>query len=179
MGYNFKKLTDEEIAQSVKSEDKILINIDGKICQATVEQIVNASSLKTTVNNMKNDLMGSGSQYFDSWKNGSATVAANTIIQSFRCLKSGIYVFCPHFRFALPLDKIFSVMLSEDESLPYQVNVYPNAITSMGTGGTNVVSGVQFYNLKANTKYYVIGYANYGIKIEQVGAYNIYAIKTE
>lgn len=30
MGYNFKKLTDEEIAQSVKSEDKILINIDGK-----------------------------------------------------------------------------------------------------------------------------------------------------
>lgn len=89
MGYNFKKLTDEEIAQSVKSEDKILINIDGKICQATVEQIVNASSLKDTVIDINNNLIGAGTQFYTDYvkKTSSLAKSTNTVLASFKIVK--------------------------------------------------------------------------------------------
>lgn len=44
MNFNYTKLTDKAVTNSVSGSDKVIVNIDGKIKQATVDQVVSAST---------------------------------------------------------------------------------------------------------------------------------------
>lgn len=168
MGYNFKKLTDEEIAQSVKSEDKILINIDGKICQATVEQIVNASSLKDTVTDIKNNLIGAGTQFYTDYvkKTNSLAKSTNTVLASFKVVKKGVYLFLPHYRCTMSVGELFSVCVKDTQSLTYPVYSYPDSVTYLGNSKPHCMNGILICNWESDTTYYIIGYATQAVEID-------------
>lgn len=137
-----------------------------------------------SVEDIKNDLMGGGSNYFtfDSYGSEMTLPASkNTLIGAFSVKKSGWYLFKPEYRFvSLPTGRAVSVRVFEYTNLQYPVKSYQGAVTLVGAGIDYIcMSGIQIFQAKANTKYYIYGYSAGGTaKCDSLGWYNVYCLKT-
>lgn len=137
-----------------------------------------------SVEDIKNDLMGGGSNYFtfDSYGSEMTLPASkNTLMGAFSVKKSGWYLFKPEYRFAsLPTGRAVSVRVFEYTNLQYPVKNYQGSVTLVGAGVDFVcMNGIQIFQAKANTKYYIYGYSAGGeAKCDSLSWYNVYCLKT-
>lgn len=137
-----------------------------------------------SVEDIKNDLMGGGSNYFtfDSYGSEMTLPASkNTLMGAFSVKKSGWYLFKPEYRFvALPSGRAVSVRVFEYTNLQYPVKNYQGSVTLVGAGVDFVcMNGIQIFQAKANTKYYIYGYSAGGTaKCDSLSWYNVYCLKT-
>lgn len=129
---------------------------------------------------LKDDLMGGGSAYYNGWKDGTTTLKAstNTIIYAFNILKSGIYMFIPNFRTAVPSGHIFSVGIFNYTELQYPVTQFQDICTMIGTGKKHCMNGVQIFNATAGKRYYIMGYSTAAITLDTSNWYHVYCLKT-
>lgn len=137
-----------------------------------------------SIEDIKNDLMGGGSNYFtfDSYGSEMTLPASkNTLIGAFSVKKSGWYLFKPEYRFvSLPMGRAVSVRVFEYTNLQYPVKSYQGCVTLVGAGIDYIcMNGVQIFQAKANTKYYIYGYSAGGTaKCDSLSWYNVYCLKT-
>lgn len=137
-----------------------------------------------SVENIKNDLLSGGSNYFtfDSYGSEMTLPASkNTLMGAFSCKKSGWYLFKPEYRFVnLPSNRAVSVRVFEYTTLQYPVKSYQGAVTLVGAGVDYIcMDGIQIFQAKANTKYYIYGYSAGGTaKCDSLSWYNVYCLKT-
>lgn len=129
---------------------------------------------------LKDDLMGGGSAYYNGWEDGTTTLKAstNTIIYAFNILKSGIYMFIPNFRTAVPSGHIFSVGIFNYTGLQYPVTQFQDICTMIGTGKKHCMNGVQIFNATAGKRYYIMGYSTAAITLDTSNWYHVYCLKT-
>lgn len=133
---------------------------------------------------LKNDLMGGGSNYFTFDSYGSEMTlptSKNTIMGAFSVKKSGWYLFIPFFRFvALPSGRAVSVRVFEGMNAQYPVKNYEGSVTLVGAGVDFVcMNGIQIFQAKANTKYYIYGYSAGGTATcDYLDWYKVYCLKT-
>ena len=129
---------------------------------------------------LKNDLIGVGTAYFSDFSYNTTKIEANknTIISSFKCLKTGRYLFIPAFRTTVPSGHIFSVALFGHSNLQYEVNVYEESVTMVGTGKKSVMNGIQVVLLTAGTTYYIHGRCTSAITLDSNDWYHVYCLKT-
>lgn len=133
---------------------------------------------------LKNDIMGGGSNYFtfDSYGSEMTLPASkNTLMGAFSVKKSGWYLFKPEYRFvSLPSGRVVSVRLFEYTNIQYPVKSYQGSVTLVGAGVDFVcMNGIQIFQAKANTKYYIYGYSTGGTaKCDNLAWYNVYCLKT-
>lgn len=137
-----------------------------------------------SVDTIKNDLMGGGSNYFtfDSYGSEMTLPASkNTLMGAFSVKKSGWYLFKPEYRFvSLPTGRVVSVRVFEYTNVQYPVKNYQGSVTLVGAGVDFVcMNGIQIFQAKANTKYYIYGYSAGGTaKCDSLSWYNVYCLKT-
>lgn len=137
-----------------------------------------------SVEDIKNDLMGGGSNYFtfDSYGSEMTLPASkNTLIGAFSVKKSGWYLFKPEYRFvSLPTGRAVSVRVFEYTNLQYPVKGYQGSVTLVGAGIDYIcMNGIQIFQAKANTKYYIYGYSAGGTATcDSLAWYNVYCLKT-
>lgn len=133
---------------------------------------------------LKNDLMGDGSNYFtfDSYGSEMTLPASkNTLMGAFSVKKSGWYLFKPEYRFvSLPTGRVVSVRVFEYTNVQYPVKNFQGSVTLVGAGVDFVcMNGIQIFQAKANTKYYIYGYSAGGTATcDALGWYNVYCLKT-
>lgn len=137
-----------------------------------------------SVENIKNDLMGGGSNYFtfDSYGSEMTLPASkNTLMGAFSVKKSGWYLFKPEYRFvSLPTGRVVSVRVFEYTNVQYPVKNFQGSVTLVGAGVDFVcMNGIQIFQAKANTKYYIYGYSAGGTATcDALAWYNVYCLKT-
>lgn len=137
-----------------------------------------------SVDTIKNDLMGGGSNYFtfDSYGSEMTLPASkNTLMGAFSVKKSGWYLFKPEYRFvSLPTGRVVSVRVFEYTNVQYPVKNFQGSVTLVGAGVDFVcMNGIQIFQAKANTKYYIYGYSAGGTATcDALAWYNVYCLKT-
>lgn len=137
-----------------------------------------------SVDTIKNDLMGGGSNYFtfDSYGSEMTLPASkNTLMGAFSVKKSGWYLFKPEYRFVnLPTGRVVSVRVFEYTNVQYPVKNFQGSVTLVGAGVDFVcMNGIQIFQAKANTKYYIYGYSAGGTATcDALAWYNVYCLKT-
>lgn len=157
---------DTRFRKAVRSEDDVIAGL--------------GTSNQVSLIGFKNDLMGGGSAYYNGWEDGTTTLKAstNTIIYAFNILKSGIYMFIPNFRTAVPSGHIFSVGIFNYTGLQYPVTQYQDVCTMTGTGKKHCMNGVQIFNATAGKRYYIMGYSTAAITLDTSNWYHVYCLKT-
>lgn len=135
--------------------------------------------LNDNINKLYNNLLGAGGAYFSDWSYKTTKIEANknTVISSFKCLKTGMYLFIPAFRTTVPAGHIFSVGLFGYSPLRYEVNVYEESVTMVGTGKKSVMNGIQVVLLTAGTTYYIHGRCTSAITLDSNNWYHVYCLK--
>lgn len=145
---------------------------------------VSLLGLKDNLLGLKDDIMGGGSNYFtfDSYGSEMTLPASkNTLIGAFSVKKSGWYLFKPEYRFvSLPTGRAVFVRVFEYTNLQYPVKSYQGCVTLVGAGIDYIcMNGIQIFQAKANTKYYIYGYSAGGTaKCDSLSWYNVYCLKT-
>lgn len=171
----------------VSEEDLFDVNMDTRFRKAVRSEDDVIAGLGTSnqvsligLKGFKNDLMGGGSAYYNGWEDGTTTLKAstNTIIYAFNILKSGIYMFIPNFRTAVPSGHIFSVGIFNYTGLQYPVTQYQDVCTMTGTGKKHCMNGVQIFNATAGKRYYIMGYSTAAITLDTSNWYHVYCLKT-
>lgn len=171
----------------VSEEDLFDVNMDTRFRKAVRSEDDVIAGLGTSnqvsligLKGLKDDLMGGGSAYYNGWEDGTTTLKAstNTIIYAFNILKSGIYMFIPNFRTAVPSGHIFSVGIFNYTGLQYPVTQYQDVCTMTGTGKKHCMNGVQIFNATAGKRYYIMGYSTAAITLDTSNWYHVYCLKT-
>lgn len=130
------------------------------------------------------DMLGGGSNYFTFNSYGSEmTLPASqtTVMGSFTVKKKGWYLFNPGYRFVnLPTGRVVSVRVFEDMNPQYPVRSYQGSINLIGAGVDYIcMNGLQIFQAKANTTYFIMGYSAGGTaKCDSLAWYNVYCLKT-
>lgn len=130
------------------------------------------------------DMLGGGSNYFTFNSYGSEmTLPASqtTVMGSFTVKKKGWYLFNPGYRFVnLPTGRVVSVRVFEYMNPQYPVRSYQGSINLIGAGVDYIcMNGLQIFQAKANTTYFIMGYSAGGTaKCDSLAWYNVYCLKT-
>lgn len=168
--------TNLEVSEDIQSSGKITAQGDIVAGLGTSNQV--------SLQGLKNDLMGGGSNYFayDSYGSEMTLPASkNTLMGAFSVKKSGWYLFKPEYRFvALPSGRVVSVRVFEYTNVQYPVKNFQGSVTLVGAGIDFIcMNGIQIFQAKANTKYYIYGYSAGGTATcDSLGWYNVYCLKT-
>lgn len=137
-----------------------------------------------SVEDIKNDLLGGGSNYFtfeSVAKTMTLPASKNTIIGVFKVKKAGWYLFNPGYRFVnLPSGKVVSVRVFESTDVKYPVRSYQGSVSLTGAGIDYIcMNGIQIFQAKADTTYYIFGYsAGTQAYCDSLDWYNVYCLKT-
>lgn len=135
---------------------------------------------QVSLQGIKDDLTGGGSAYFSNQTSVASSLKAstNTVIYSFKILKTGTYMFIPAFRTTVPSGHIFSVGVFNYNNLQYPTTQYEDICTMIGTGKKHSMNGIQIFTATAGTIYYVIGYATSAITLDSNNWFHLYCLKT-